>query len=100
MTAIIGVLTLLAAIPAIGFVALYMFMPWHKSMIGRGVMLMMIDMVMLVALAVLRVFFGTEYPGREWLVLFVFAWLVVSLWVKFIALLRIQHRQRLEDRKP
>lgn len=98
MTAIIGVLTLLAAIPALGFVTLYTFMPWHKSEVGRGVMISMSATTLLVGMGVLRVFFGTEYQGRELLVVIVYSAVVFGLWWMFIALLRVRHAQRIEDR--
>jgi hypothetical protein len=99
VTPIIGVLTLLAAIPAVGFVTLYTFMPWHKSEVGRGVMISMTATTLLVGMGVLRVFFGTHYWLREALLVFVYTVVVTGLWWMFIALLRVRHKQRAEDRK-
>lgn len=97
MTLAIGVLTLLAAIPAIGFLGLYLRMPWHRSQVGRGVMISMTATTLLVGMGVLRVLFGAHYLLREPLALIVYSVVVAGLWWMFLALLQERRKQRTEQ---
>lgn len=92
-TLAISVLTVLAAIPAVGFLFLYSRMPWRKSAVGRGVMISMTATTLLVGMGVLRVFFGTDYALKNPLLLTVYAVVVIGLWFMFIALLRVRYAQ-------
>lgn len=93
-TLVISVLTILAAVPAVGFLALYSRMPWWRSQVGRGVMIQSIALAELIGMGVLRVFFGTHYAWREFLILAVYMQLVIGLWFMFIALLVVRRKDR------
>lgn len=97
MTVAIGVLTLLAAIPSVGFVGLYSRMPWYKSQVGRGVMILSTAVLLLVGMGVLRTFFGTDYTWKQPLLLSVYIALVAGQWSMFVALLVVRrvHPERL-----
>lgn len=94
VTVAVTVLTILAAIPALGFVVTYARVPWYKSLVGRGVMVQATGLMQLVGMGVLRVFFGAEYSWKQPLLLVVYSEISIGLWVMFIALLRVQHDQR------
>lgn len=97
MTAIITVLTILAAIPAVGFIVLYSRMPWWRSMVGRGVMILVSALTSLIGMGVLRVFLGETYPGRALILTAVYSFIVVGLWVVFIALIQVRTNPHLLD---
>lgn len=94
MTIAIGVLTLLAAIPAVGFVSVYARVRWFRSMVGRGVMIQAVGLMMMTGMGVLRVFFGTTYAWREPLLLAVYSLLAIGLWTMYLALIRVRRGQR------
>lgn len=92
-TFILSVLTVLAAIPAVGFLVVYSRLPWRRSMVGRGVMISMTATLLLVGMGVLRVFFGTDYAWKNPLLLAVYSVIVVGLWWMFIALLLVRYKR-------
>lgn len=94
MTFAIAVLTVLAAIPALGFVITYARVRWYRSMVGRGVMIVMTCLNLLISMGVLRVFFGLHYRYREALLLFVYTAICVGLWTMFVSLLHVRRDQR------
>lgn len=94
MTGAITTLTVFATIPAVGFVATYARMPWYRSMVGRGVMILVVALCELIGMGVLRIILGTDYALRTPLVLFVYFNVGCGLWVMFVALLRIRRDQR------
>ncbi len=94
MTAAVTVLTILAAVPAVGFVVTYARVRWWRSLVGRGVMIQAAGLMLLVGMGVLRVFFGTDYAWREALLLVVYTAISVGLWAMFLALLSVRHDQR------
>jgi hypothetical protein len=55
--------------------------------------------MLLVDISVLTIIFGREYPGREWIRLFVFTFISFAQWRLFIVLIRAKHEFEALERR-
>lgn len=81
-------LLIICAIPANGYVALYMTRPWYVTEPGRALMVKAVANAGLINLGLATAIFGRDWPGRDQVRLVLFLLFAIGLWYLFIALLR------------
>lgn len=81
------ILLLGAAIPANGFVIVYLRAPWRRSVTGRAVMTHGVSLMLLINLGLTTRVLGEGWPGQNIARGVVFTFLFAALWQSFIALL-------------
>lgn len=92
------VLIFVAAIPANVFPVVYSRRPWHRTFVGRALMVKAVGVALLVDTSIFRIVAGNEY---EWLVVvraIVYTIITVGLTLQCIALLSSDRAQRQLER--
>lgn len=96
----LGDYALLSSIPALAlFVGFYYFgSPWKKLLVGRSLMYFAVSLLIINLVVLASLFFGSTYPGREWVRLGGYTLVSVTTWRLFFTLRKIQkERPRDED---
>lgn len=89
------VLIYLAAVPAIAFPFLYFFRsPWRNTAESKTMMILGSALGLIFALIVLNTATDNSYPGRDFIRIGVYLYLVFALYRLCAQLLIVQHRQR------
>ena len=90
-------LVLAAAVPAVAFPIVYYFIaPWRDTFLGRHTMAFgaMLGVALLNSAVIV---FWPDYPGREWVRMGLFGWLIFMLWRRLYLLVAVQrHPERYE----
>jgi hypothetical protein len=88
-------LVLAAALPAVAFPIVYYFIaPWRDTYLGRHTMAFSL-MIALTLLNSSVAQFWPGYPGRAWVGLALFGWLIFMLWRRLYLLVAVQwHPER------
>ena len=73
------VLVVLMAPPATLFPILYAFRPWHKSLIGRALMIHSVGLALLIDISLAYKVFGDNYFARDVVRLTVYALILIGV---------------------
>lgn len=96
---LVDVLIYSATVPAVIFPVLYASRSnWRATLPGRALMQFSVAAAIVLVLISMSTAFGNFYPGREFVRLGAYTFLVVSLWRQVLVLFRLQGVQR-EDIK-
>lgn len=81
-TELIGSLILLAGLPGLLiFVILYAWRsPWRSNLGGRVIMQLAVTELAVLVLAGGQAIWGTEWPGRDWIRLFIYLAMFIAFW--------------------
>jgi NO-binding membrane sensor protein with MHYT domain len=90
----LSVLSILIALVALAFVALFAREPWWRHPFGQSVMVLTIAILIFQALAIARTFLGPDYWGREWFLGVGRAFVLVSISQRLWVLFRERRRDR------
>lgn len=97
---LISILILLAAIPAIAFPIVYAATAnWRTSSLGKSLMLQGASIGLVFCLVLFNVFYGTDYPGREYIRLGVWSLLAIMLWTLLLTYVNAVRKYRADHRK-
>ncbi|HKY56434.1 MAG TPA: hypothetical protein VJL80_00165, partial [Aeromicrobium sp.] len=82
------ILLTICAVPANGYVLVYMTRPWYVTEPGRALMVKALANMGLINLGLATQIFGREFPGRDQIRMTLFILFAIGIWWLFIALLR------------
>lgn len=86
MTAIVGVLIGVAALPAVAFPIVYAATSqWYGSLMGRGLLAFSASLALVMMLAVTSTILGPDFLGRPVVRLVVYGLVAAAMWTILIA---------------
>lgn len=88
----IGDVILLTSVPALAlFVGFYYARsPWRQLMVGRSLMYFALSLILVVVTVSLSLWFGSAYPGREYVRIVAYSLVSAMTWRLFFTLRYIQ----------